>query len=325
MLVAAPSLNLSGIVTIYDLLPAVPSNIKNHAMLAENSAQNLKKFLLPDTAPSVHPSAFIAPGAIVLGAVEIGSESSVWYSSVLRGDINRIVLGHQTNVQDGCVLHVSDDFACVLGDRVTVGHRAVIHACTVGDEVLVGMGAIILDGAQIGPRCIIAAGALVTKGAVIPEGSLVVGAPAKVVRSLTPEEMAKVREHVIVGARLFDDVVTDFDRHARDVALYHHARWDGSGYPTVADLRQLQKDAPHAAGPMIDPRGENIPLFARIVALADVYDALVTPRAYKKAWSVAEALEAIRAEAGRQFDPELAELMPDVIHRRAARIRTEAA
>jgi HD-GYP domain-containing protein (c-di-GMP phosphodiesterase class II) len=142
---------------------------------------------------------------------------------------------------------------------------------------------------------------------------------------LTPEEMAKVREHVIVGARLFDDVVTEFDRHARDVALYHHARWDGSGYPTVADLRQLQKDAPQAAGPMIDPRGENIPLFARIVALADVFDALVTPRAYKKAWSVAEALEAIRAEAGRQFDPELAELMPDVIHRRAARIRTEAA
>jgi GAF domain-containing protein len=90
---------------------------------------------------------------------------------------------------------------------------------------------------------------------------------------LTPEEMAKVREHVIVGARLFDDVVTEFDRHARDVALYHHARWDGSGYPTVADLRQLQKDAPQAAGPMIDPRGENIPLFARIVALADVYDA----------------------------------------------------
>jgi len=159
-------------------------------MPAEKPAQNLKKFLLPDAAPSVHPSAFIAPGAVVLGAVEIGSESSVWYSSVLRGDINRIVLGHQTNVQDGCVLHVSDDFACVLGDRVTVGHRAVVHACTVGDEVLVGMGAIILDGAQIGPRCIIAAGALVTKGVVIPEGSLVVGAPAKVVRSLTPVEMA---------------------------------------------------------------------------------------------------------------------------------------
>jgi gamma-carbonic anhydrase len=88
------------------------------------------------------------------------------------------------------VLHVSDDFACVLGSRVTVGHRAVVHACTVGDEVLVGMGAIILDGAVIGPRSIIAAGALVTKGMVIPEGSLVIGSPAKIVRSLTPAEMA---------------------------------------------------------------------------------------------------------------------------------------
>jgi carbonic anhydrase/acetyltransferase-like protein (isoleucine patch superfamily) len=159
-------------------------------MPAEHSAQILKNFLLAEAAPSVHPSAFIAPGAVVLGDVEIGAESSVWYTAVLRGDINRIVLGSQTNIQDGSVLHVSDDFACVLGDRVTVGHRAVVHACTVGDEVLVGMGAIILDGAQIGPRSIIAAGALVTKGTVIPEGSLVVGSPAKVVRPLSREEMA---------------------------------------------------------------------------------------------------------------------------------------
>lgn len=142
---------------------------------------------------------------------------------------------------------------------------------------------------------------------------------------LSPDEMAKVREHVIVGAKLFGDVVSEFDRHARDVALYHHARWDGTGYPTVSDLRRLQQEAPQAAGPMIEPCGENIPLFARIVALADVYDALVTPRAYKQAWSMAEALEAIRAEAGRQFDPELAALMPDVIHRREARMRHDAA
>lgn len=159
-------------------------------MSASSSAQNLKKFLLPEVCPSVPPSVFIAPGAIVLGGVEIGQDSSVWYTAVLRGDINRIVLGEQTNVQDGSVLHVSDDFACVLGDRVTVGHRAVVHACTVGHEVLVGMGAVILDGAQIGPRSIIAAGALVTKGTVIPAGSLVVGSPARVVRALTPEEMA---------------------------------------------------------------------------------------------------------------------------------------
>jgi carbonic anhydrase/acetyltransferase-like protein (isoleucine patch superfamily) len=153
------------------------------------SLATLKNFLLTSNAPQVHETAFIAPGAVVLGAVSLAEHSSVWYTAVLRGDINRIVLGPETNVQDGSVLHVSDDFPCILGTRVTVGHRAVVHACEVGDEVLVGMGAIILDGARIGPRCIIAAGALVTKDAVIPEGSLVVGTPARVVRALSREEM----------------------------------------------------------------------------------------------------------------------------------------
>ncbi|WP_395741012.1 gamma carbonic anhydrase family protein [Prosthecobacter sp.] len=148
----------------------------------------LKKFLLSESQPAVGEEVFIAPGAVVLGAVEMGAQSSVWYGAVLRGDINRIVVGAQSNVQDGSVLHVSDDHACVLGERVTVGHRAVVHACTVGDEVLVGMGAIILDGAQIGARSTIAAGALVTKNTVIPEGSLVVGSPARVVRTLSAEE-----------------------------------------------------------------------------------------------------------------------------------------
>lgn len=150
--------------------------------------ETLKKFLLPESCPAVAADVFIARGAIVLGAVELHEQSSVWYGAVLRGDINRIVVGAQSNVQDGSVLHVSDDCACVLGERVTVGHRAVVHACTVGDEVLVGMGAIILDGAQIGARSIIAAGALVTKNMVVPEGSLVVGSPARVVRALTMEE-----------------------------------------------------------------------------------------------------------------------------------------
>ena len=148
----------------------------------------LKKFLLPESQPALGADVFIAQGAVVLGAVEMGDHSSAWYGAVLRGDINRIVVGAQSNVQDGSVLHVSDDFPCVLGERVTVGHRAVVHACTVGDEVLVGMGAIILDGAQIGPRSTIAAGALVTKNIVIPEGSLVVGSPARVVRTLSREE-----------------------------------------------------------------------------------------------------------------------------------------
>jgi carbonic anhydrase/acetyltransferase-like protein (isoleucine patch superfamily) len=150
--------------------------------------ETLKTFLVTDFQPSVAADVLIAPGAIVIGAVELCTESSVWYGSVLRGDINRIRVGAQSNVQDGSVLHVSDDCACVLGERVSVGHRAVVHACTVGDEVLVGMGAIIMDGVQIGPRCVIAAGALVTKNMVIPEGSLVMGSPARVVRVLSPEE-----------------------------------------------------------------------------------------------------------------------------------------
>lgn len=152
------------------------------------STTKLKNFLLPSSTPSVHESVFIAPGAVVIGAVDIAEHASVWYGSVLRGDINRIVLGPRTNVQDGSVLHVSDDCACILGADVTVGHRAVVHACEVGDEVLVGMGAIILDGAVIGPRCVIAAGAVVTKGSIIPEGSLVVGTPGRIARTLSLEE-----------------------------------------------------------------------------------------------------------------------------------------
>lgn len=154
------------------------------------SSPYLKKFLIPESRPLVADGVFIAPGAVVVGAVELGAESSIWFGSVLRGDINRIVVGAQSNVQDGSVLHVSDDHACVLGERVTVGHRAVVHACTVEDEVLVGMGAVILDGARIGARSIIAAGALVTKNMQVPPGSLVMGSPAKVVRALTPEEQA---------------------------------------------------------------------------------------------------------------------------------------
>lgn len=150
----------------------------------------LKKFLLPETKFASRDSVFIAPGAVVIGAVDLADESSIWFGCVLRGDINRIVVGAQSNVQDGSVLHVSDDHACLLGERVTVGHRAVVHACTVEDEVLVGMGAVILDGARIGARSIVAAGALVPKNMQVPAGSLVMGSPAKVVRSLTAEEQS---------------------------------------------------------------------------------------------------------------------------------------
>jgi gamma-carbonic anhydrase len=138
--------------------------------------------------PTLGRDVYIARTAVVLGDVTLGDHASVWYGAVLRGDINRIVVGHHSNVQDNAVLHLADDFACVLGNWVTVGHSAVVHACTVGDECLVGMGAVILDGAEIGAQSIVGAKALVTQGTKVPPGSLVLGSPAKVVRALTVEE-----------------------------------------------------------------------------------------------------------------------------------------
>lgn len=153
--------------------------------------KQLDRFLLKK--PKLGKGVYIARGAAVLGDVKIGDYSSVWYNAVLRGDINRIVVGHHSNIQDNAVLHLADDFPCIVGNYVTIGHSAVVHACRVGDEVLVGMGAIILDGAVIGKQSIIGAKALVTQNAKIPPGSLVLGAPAKVVRALTPEERAGVK------------------------------------------------------------------------------------------------------------------------------------
>ena len=143
--------------------------------------------------PRLGHGVYIAAGAVVLGDVTLGDFSSVWYNAILRGDINRIVVGHHSNVQDNAVLHLADKFPCILGNWVTVGHSAVVHACTVGDECLVGMGAIILDGAVIGKQSIIGARALVTQGTIIPPGSMVLGAPAKVVRKLTKEERAGLK------------------------------------------------------------------------------------------------------------------------------------
>lgn len=136
---------------------------------------------------------YIARTAVVIGDVTLGDQSSVWYGAVLRGDINRIVVGHHSNIQDNAVLHLADDYACIVGNYVTVGHSAIVHACTVGNECLIGMGATILDGSVIGEQSIIGANALVTQGTQIPPGSLVLGSPAKVVRALPPEERQKLR------------------------------------------------------------------------------------------------------------------------------------
>ena len=153
--------------------------------------RQLDKFLRKQ--PKLGKGVFIAKTATVVGDVTLGEHASVWYGAVLRGDINRIKVGHHSNVQDNAVLHLADDYPCILGNWVTVGHSAVVHACKVGDECLVGMGAVILDGAVIGKQSIIGAKALVTQGTKIPPGSLVLGAPAKVVRQLTKEERAGLK------------------------------------------------------------------------------------------------------------------------------------
>jgi len=151
----------------------------------------LDKFLRKK--PALGKSVYLAKTAVVLGDVTLGDHASVWYGAVLRGDINRIVVGECSNIQDNAVLHLADELPCLIGKWVTVGHSAVVHACTIGDECLVGMGAVVLDGAVIGAQSLIGAKALVTPETKIPPGSLVLGAPAKVVRALSPEERAKLK------------------------------------------------------------------------------------------------------------------------------------
>jgi carbonic anhydrase/acetyltransferase-like protein (isoleucine patch superfamily) len=140
----------------------------------------------------IDASAFIAPGATVIGNVTIESDASVWYCAVARGDLEEIIIGEGTNVQDGCILHADPDEPCVIGARVTIGHGAIVHAATVEDDVLIGMRATILNGAVIGKGSIIAAGALVTPGTSIPPHSLVMGIPGKVIRTTNEEEISMI-------------------------------------------------------------------------------------------------------------------------------------
>ena len=143
--------------------------------------------------PTIPDCVFLASSADVIGRVTIGQQSSVWYNTTLRGDINEIKIGNSSNVQDNAVLHNADDYPCIIGDLVTIGHSAIIHACSIDDEVLVGMGATILDGVKIGKQSIIGANSLVTKGSIIPEGSLVLGSPATIVRALTDKERSDIK------------------------------------------------------------------------------------------------------------------------------------
>lgn len=138
--------------------------------------------------PSLAEDMYTAPGAFIIGKVTVGSKSSVWFNAVIRGDMDYIIIGDETNIQDNATLHTDEGFPVTVGDRVTVGHNAVLHGCTVEDDALVGMGAVILNGARIGKGAIVGAGSLVTAGTEIPPHTLAVGSPAKVIRELDGDE-----------------------------------------------------------------------------------------------------------------------------------------
>ncbi len=140
--------------------------------------------------PKIHQSCFIADGAKIIGNVTLKKNASIWYNAVLRGDINKIVIGENTNIQDGCILHLENDRACIVGNNVTVGHKAILHGCTIEDNCLIGMGAIILNGAYIKKGSIIGAGAIITENTIVEEHSLMVGIPGKKIKS-TPENTQK--------------------------------------------------------------------------------------------------------------------------------------
>jgi carbonic anhydrase/acetyltransferase-like protein (isoleucine patch superfamily) len=149
-------------------------------------------YQLNDDAPQLAARAWVADSASVIGRVQLGENASVWYGAVLRGDNDLIRLGRNTNVQDGCVLHTDPGFPLTLEDDVTVGHQAVLHGCHVGQGTLVGIQAVILNGARIGRQCLVGAGAVVTEGKEFPDGSLIVGAPAKLARALTPAQIESI-------------------------------------------------------------------------------------------------------------------------------------
>ena len=167
-------------------------------------------YQLGDDVPRIAATAWVADNAQVIGRVELADDASVWYGAVLRGDNDRITVGARSNVQDGSVLHADAGFPLTLGADVTVGHQAMLHGCTVGDGSLIGIQAVVLNGATIGRRCLVGAGAVVTEGKEFPDGSLILGAPAKAVRSITPEQVERLR----FGALHY---VENAERHRRQL------------------------------------------------------------------------------------------------------------
>lgn len=163
-------------------------------------------YQLESTAPSVHPSAYVADSAEVMGNVHLAAGTSIWFGAVIRGDNEPISIGEGSNIQDASVLHSDYGQPLTVGKHVTVGHSVVLHGCTIGDESLIGIGAVVLNGARIGKNCLVGAGALVTEGKVFEDGSMIVGSPARAVRQLTPEQMEGLRQsakHYMANAERF--------------------------------------------------------------------------------------------------------------------------
>lgn len=160
-------------------------------MITVQTDKEVKLFPYKDLFPKLHNSVFLASGAKIVGDVEIGKDSSVWYNAVIRGDVHYVKIGERTNIQDCCMLHVTNGrWPLNIGNGVTIGHSVKLHGCTLKDYSFIGIGAIVLDGAVVEEKAMVAAGAVVKPGFVVPTGKLVAGVPAKVIRDLTPEEMA---------------------------------------------------------------------------------------------------------------------------------------
>jgi carbonic anhydrase/acetyltransferase-like protein (isoleucine patch superfamily) len=189
-----------------------------------------------------HASAFIAPGAVVLGDVTLSEQASVWFNAVLRGDTAPITVGRQTNVQDGCILHADPGFPCTLGDRVTLGHGAIVHGATIGDDVMIGMRAVVMNGAKIGRGSLVAVGAIVLEGVEVPPGSVVMGVPATVKRQASEQDVARIRhaaDHYVAAAQAY-------------AAGQPH--WATLSGPSEAVLQPGNADGPAEANRNIVPR-----------------------------------------------------------------------
>ncbi|MDH5539223.1 MAG: gamma carbonic anhydrase family protein [Rhizobacter sp.] len=164
-------------------------------------------YQLDEIVPRVAATAWVADSAQVIGNVELDEGANVWFGAVLRGDNEVLRVGRGSNIQDGSVVHSDPGFPLTLGDNVTIGHKVMLHGCTVGDGSLIGIGAVVLNGARIGRNCLVGAGALVTEGKEFPDGSLIVGSPAKAVRQLSPEQIQRVQSaapHYVNNARRFE-------------------------------------------------------------------------------------------------------------------------